>query len=92
MEWKSLGIELDINSAKLSEIDSNNRGRVGDCKRDMVDFWMASDTSASWNKLAQALDSISQNVRAKEVRALGRQEGEWGCGFGAVIRGCGFGL
>ena len=42
----------------------------------MVELWLNSDTSASWNKLAAALDNISQNVKAQEVRELGKKEGE----------------
>ena len=75
-DWKSLGIELDIDPAKLSEIERNYDKRVNDCRMSMVEFWVNSDTSASWNKLATALEAIFQNVKAKEVRELGRKEGE----------------
>ena len=76
VDWKSLGIELDIDSTKLSEIERNCRGTVGDCRMSMVELWLNSDTSASWNNLATALDNISQNVKAQEVRELGKKEGE----------------
>ena len=76
VEWKSLGIELDIDPAKLGEIDKNCRGAIGDCRMSMIEFWINSDTSASWIRLAAALEGISQNVKAQEVRELGRKEGE----------------
>ena len=76
VDWKDLGIELDIDLAKLNEIERNCQGKVGDCRISMIDFWVNSDTSASWNKLAAALEAISQNVKAKDVRELGSKEGE----------------
>ena len=76
VDWKSLGIELGLDPAKLNEIEQNFRGMVSDCRQAMIEFWVTSDTSASWNKLAAALEGISQNVKAQEVRELGRKEGE----------------
>ena len=84
VEWKSLGIELDISSARLNEIEVNNRGMVGACRRAMVEVWRATDLGASWSKLAGALVAVGQDVRAEHVRGLGRQAGELylsGCGF-----------
>ena len=68
MEWKSLGTELEISPAKIKEIDVNNRGQVAECKHDMVQFWLESDTSCSWNKLIDALISNNQSVLAEEIR------------------------
>ena len=76
VDWKSLGIELGLDPAKLNEIEQNFRGMVSDCRQATIEFWVTSDTSASWNKLAAALEGISQNVKAQEVRELGRKEGE----------------
>ena len=87
VDWKALGMELDISSARLNEIEVNNRGRFGACRRDMVEAWLATDGAASWSKLADALVAVGQNVRAELVRGLGRQAGELylsGCGFGKV--------
>ena len=87
MDWKSLGIELDISSARLNEIDVNNRGMVGACRGAMVEVWLATDVEASWSKLADALVAVGQNVRAELVRELGRQVSELylgGCGSGKV--------
>ena len=84
VDWKSLGIELDISSARLNEIEVNNRGMVGACRGAMVEVWLATDGGASWSKLADALVAVGQNVRAGLVRGLGRQAGELylgGCGF-----------
>ena len=73
-DWKLLGIELNIALAKLNDIAHDCNNKVNDCRISMVDFWVHSDTTACWKKLANALERISQNVKAKEVRELERKE------------------
>ena len=67
MEWKRFCIELDISASKIKEIDVNNRGQVAECKHDMVQFWLESDTSCSWKKLIDALNMCDQLVLAKKI-------------------------
>ena len=62
VQWKSLGVELEISAAKIKEIDHNNRGQVAECKHDMVQLWLESDRSSSWRKLIDALISNDQSV------------------------------
>ena len=68
-EWKELGVHMDIDIAKLNEIDVNHRGLVGDCRLAMVDFWLKSDTSCSWMKLIVALNSLNYATLAEKTRA-----------------------
>ena len=68
VEWKSLGVQLDIKGPKIKEIDFNNRGQVAECRHDLVQFWLESDVSCSWKKLIDALKSIDHPVLAKEIR------------------------
>eukprot|EP00731_Ephydatia_muelleri_P002631 Em0001g2631a len=68
IQWKSLGVELEISAAKIKEIDNNNRGQVAECKHDMVQFWLESDSSSSWRKLIDALISNDQSVLAEEIK------------------------
>ena len=68
VKWKSLGAELEISPAKIKEIDDNNRGQVAECKHDMVQFWLESDTSCSWSKLIDALISNDQSRFAEEIK------------------------
>ena len=72
--WKRLGIELNIDTAKLNDIAHDCNNIVDNCRISMVDLWLNSDTTACWKKLANALEHSSQNVKAKEVRELGRKE------------------
>ena len=68
VEWKTLGTQLDISAAKIKEIDVNNRSQVAECKHDMVQFWLESDSSCSWKKLLDALNMCDQSVLAKKIR------------------------
>ena len=70
VDWKSLGIQLHINLTKIKEIDINNRGQVADCRYDLVQFWLESDTSCSWKKLIDALSSCGHVVLAEQLKTL----------------------
>lgn len=67
VEWKSLGVQLDISAAKIKEIDVENRGKVADCSYELINFWFESDVSCSWEKLTDALKSIGKSVLAAEI-------------------------
>lgn len=69
VDWKSLGVQLDISPAMLEEICVNNRGQVGDCKFAMVSFWLKSDKTFSWMKLVDALKSVGLLALAEGIRA-----------------------
>ena len=68
VEWKSLGVQLDISAPKIDEIDVNNRGQVAECRYALVKFWFESDVSCSWKQLIDALKSIGKSVLAEEIR------------------------
>lgn len=55
VRWEDLGAHLGLKHYKLTEIDRNKRGDVGQCKLALVDMWLRTDVNASWEKLVQAL-------------------------------------
>ena len=65
VDWKALGIKLNFDPAKLIEIECKHRGLIGDCRYNMIEFWLTNDTSASWEKLEAAL--ATRSVRTQEV-------------------------
>ena len=69
VEWKTLGVQLDISATRIKEIDVNNRGHVAECKHDMIQFWLESDTSCSWKKLIEALNMCDQLVLTERIRS-----------------------
>ena len=68
VDWKSLGIQLNITGPKINEIDVNNRGQVPDCRFALVQYWLQSDVSCSWKRLIDALKAIDYSVLAEEIR------------------------
>ena len=69
MDWKPLAIQLEMSATKIEEIDVNNRGRVADCRYSMIQFWLQSDISRSWQKLIGALKSTDYSVLAEEIKS-----------------------
>ena len=64
-EWRLLGDQLNINAAKIRQIEIDNRGQVADCRRELIQYWLQSDQSCSWERLVDALRTIG--IREYEV-------------------------
>ena len=65
-EWYDLGLQLGLSDATLALIAQhpNYEGH----RRMMLSKWLQSDTEASWEKLAAALDAIDKRVVAANIR------------------------
>ena len=65
-EWYDLGLQLGLPDATLALIAQHPdyEGR----RRMMLSKWLQSDTEASWEKLAAALDAIDKRVIAANIR------------------------
>ena len=65
-EWYDLGLQLGIPEYILRPIGSNPdvEGRL----RMMLSKWLDYDPEASWNKLANALDTMEKNTIAVNIR------------------------
>ena len=70
MAWKPLAIQLGMSHAKIGEIDVNNRGQVAECRYDMIQFWLQSDVSCSWQKLIGALKSSNHLTLAEKIKSI----------------------
>ena len=75
-EWHQLGLQLDLPESDLKLIGSNPdiEGHL----RMMLSKWLDYDPEASWDKLANALNTmgknaIAANIRSKYVRAVNSQ-------------------
>ena len=68
VDWKSLAFQLEMSATKIEEIDFNNQRRMADCRREMIQFWLQSDTSCSWQKLIGALKSTDHSALAEEIK------------------------
>ena len=59
-EWEQLGVALGIKARKIKTIAMAmmaSNGHVERCKYSLMDHWLKSDSSASWQKLIEALQS-----------------------------------
>ena len=71
-EWHQLGLHLGLPESDLKLIGSNPD--IGGHLRMMLSKWLDYDPEASWDKLANALNTmgknaIATNIRSKYVRA-----------------------
>ena len=52
---------------QLIIIRINNPGDAITCTTEMFDYWLKVDTTASWNKLIEALKKINKNHLAETI-------------------------
>ncbi len=66
--WEEVGNELDITPAMINNISRNKSGDVNRCTLGLIDHWLRTDIRATWEKLAQALERLSENEIAADIR------------------------
>lgn len=76
-DWETLGIRLGVEKAKIDEIAQRRNQDPHLCKVDLLAHWLNTDLSASWEKLAKALDEmdlqrVGQKIRASYCSSGGR--------------------
>ena len=67
-----IGLQLDIINSRLMIIENDNvrfSGPEAKC-RQMLNVWLESDTSATWEKLCKALERRNHNVLARDIRDM----------------------
>lgn len=74
--WDDLGIELGVAQCDLDNIERSKMGDVSRCKLGLIDKWLSTDLHATWEKLAQALQTIGEPIIAAEIRAAYLQGGD----------------
>ena len=69
IEWHDLGVQLlpDDLQVQLGIIGNNNPGNAKMCCTCMFEYWLQVDTTASWNKLIEALRRINKNQLAERI-------------------------
>ena len=53
----------------ITRIKLENRDDIEGQKRKLFDRWLRADPSASWESVVNALDTVNENVLAKQVRS-----------------------
>lgn len=68
--WKSIGVLLDIDTNELDRIESERKGIMIDCLREMLMWWLRQVNLSStdiWNELIDAIEEIDKR-KAEELR------------------------
>ena len=68
-DWHSLGVQLipDDLQGYLNIIKINNPTDAIQCTTEMFNYWLQVDTTASWNKLIEALKKINKYQLAQTI-------------------------
>ena len=66
--WYSLGIQLDIDTSYLDQIEKNYGGDAERCRIEVIKFWLRNVRKFTWNKLARAVEGVGGH--AKVVQTL----------------------
>lgn len=68
-DWYMFGVALDIPVSQLNAIQSSNpHSGVERWLANMLDYWLKSNTDASWKKIVQVLEDTEQHVLAVRVK------------------------
>ena len=69
VKWHAMGLQLGIPNGQLQMIESDCRGRVQECCREMFNTWLSTNYDATWRKLIQVLctAAVGKNVLAKQL-------------------------
>ena len=70
LNWRNIGLELNITSEALDIIETNNPKKVQECCREMLKVWLQKDTKASWKKLLCAAEAADKFHKTGEILTL----------------------
>ena len=65
--WFLLGVQLDIETSFLKQIEKNYIGDPERCKIEVIDIWLRLDPEPTWNKLAHALEDMGGHAKVVET-------------------------
>ena len=64
LQWYDLGIELEVPNEELDVIKSKHKDDPAAGLREMVTVWMKDNDKATWDALAEALESKPINEKS----------------------------
>jgi len=60
VDWKDIGVELELNDHVLGIIEKDNGQKSDVCFKIMLKKWLESSHTATWNTLEIALTNVSR--------------------------------
>ena len=68
VEWKILAVYFGLEEHDIATIQERHPRNPQHCKIDVFSRWLRRDLNASWEKVAKALEFISERVLANNIR------------------------
>ena len=65
--WYSLGIQLNIDTSYLDQIERNYGGDAERCKIEVIKFWLRNVKKFTWSKLARAVKGMGGHANVVET-------------------------
>ena len=66
VQWKVIGTQLGLPTAKLNIIEYDNRDKAEPSCNAMLEKWLQVDTTASWRKLFTVIESPAVSYSAPD--------------------------
>ena len=66
LDWKVIGILLDLPSATIDIIEHDSRDKARECCNEMWKEWLKVDSAASWRKLFTVIESSAVSCSAPD--------------------------
>ena len=67
-DWRMLGAYLDVPVHVLDKINIEHDGVVEHCKMYMLQYWLNTTMTASWNDVARALEYLNMLTLAARLK------------------------
>ena len=67
INWRNIGLELNITSEDLNIVNANNPNEVQERCRGMLKVWLDIDPEASWEKLLCAVEATDKHHHSISV-------------------------
>ena len=67
-DWHSLGIYLDLKTHQLDAIEKNHHGDNERCRTEMLNAWLNSTTTPTWEAIVEALRQMEQGGVADNIQ------------------------
>ena len=68
-KWENIGVLLNVDDGRLSNIKVDNHGESRDCLREMLRIWLKKvDPPPSWNDIIEALECLGEERLSQELK------------------------
>lgn len=65
--WYYLGIQMDIDTSYLDQVEKSYGGDPERCKIEVIKFWLHNVQNFTWNKLARAIEAMERHANVVQT-------------------------